>query len=244
MLIGVLHEYSQIAGPRDADIWDLAKDAAGAFTFLGIYMIFDGKMKTAWDKWGRKMKLLIFACAVFLVLLTLTPVALWAGAYINRDAEFPVICDFESAWESRFLRTQDAVLERIPAPYEGKSNTTNTVGKLTFYRAEYPKLAIEEPYPDWTGYRFLKFTVYTELDSSVNIVIRIEDFSHNQEYNDRYNGAFSIDPGQNEIAISLDEIRKSPAGREMDMAAIRAIHLFAYRPAGEFSIYLDNFRLE
>jgi len=242
--IGGLHEYSQIMGPRDADIWDLARDAAGAITFLGLYMIYDRRMIAFWAKWDRKIKFLFYAAALLMTLSILMPSALWGGAYLYRDHNFPTICDFESVWGYKFLKTQDAELEKISTPYIAEGVAGNNVGRLTFLIAKYPGLAIEEPYPDWSGYKLLNFTVFSELDSTVKISIRIEDSLHDDDYNDRFNRTFSIDPGLNKVSIPLDEIREAPLSRDMDMTDIRAIHLFAYKPDDEFAMYLDDFRLE
>jgi hypothetical protein len=159
IVIGGLHEYSQITGPRDADIGDLARDAAGAVTFLGLYMIHDKKMNVIRGKWRDKIRLIFYAGAVIIILSILMPSALWAAAYLYRDRNFPTICDFESVWGYRFLKTRDAVLEKVFAPYIGESAEDNMVGRLLFSVAEYPALAIEEPYPDWSGYKSFNFKI-------------------------------------------------------------------------------------
>ena len=244
LLIGGLHEYSQIIGPRDADIRDLVRDAAGAITFLGLYMIYDKQMAALWEKWGRKIKIMFFMGAFILIVSMLIPSALWGGAYLYRNQNFPLICGFESIWGNKFLKTQDATIKTTLPPEKWENKIGNYVGKLTFFIAAYPGLAIEEPYPDWSGHKLLSFKVFSELDSSVRISIRIEDSQHNNDENDRFNRAFTVDPGLNKISIPLDEIRKAPTTRDMDMTDIRAIILFAYKPDKEFSLYLDDIRLE
>ena len=244
LLIGGLHEYSQIIGPRDADIRDLVRDFAGAITFLGLYMIYDKRIAVLWGKRGRKIKIMFFVGAFILIIFNLLPSALWGRAYLYRNRNFPLICGFESMWENKFLKTQDATITKTLPPEKWENMIGGYVGKLTFSIAEYPGLAIEETYPDWSGHRLLSFTLFSELDSSVKISVRIEDSQHNNDHNDRFNRAFTIDPGLNKISIPLDEIRKAPMTRDMDMMNIRAIHLFAYKPTKEFSLYLDDIRLE
>ncbi|MEE9553433.1 MAG: VanZ family protein [candidate division Zixibacteria bacterium] len=244
LLIGALHEYSQIIGPRDADIRDLVRDAGGAVTFLALYMIYDKKMMTNWRKWNRKIKPIIIIGAVSLIVSMIIPSALWGGAYLYRNQNFPTICGFESMWETKFLKTQDARLETILPPNKWKDVTDKNVGKLTFFVAEYPGFAIEEPYPDWSRHKLLNFTVFSELDSSVQISMGIEDLRHNNDFNDRFNRTFTVDPGLNKISIPLSEIRKAPASRDMDMSDVRSIYLFAYKPNEEFMLYFDDFRLE
>jgi len=243
VMVGALHEYSQISGPRDADIWDLARDVAGALTFLGLYMVHDKKINTFGVGRRKKIRLLFYAFAVIMILTISAPSLLWSAAFIYRDRIFPTICDFDSVLGNRFLKTQHAILERTVAPYEGEGKTANRVGKLEFEVAEYPGLAIEEPYPDWSDYLSFEFTVYSEMDTAVKIGVRIEDLHHNNEYTDRFNGAFIISPGKNAISIPVDRIKNGPSTREMDMKNIRAIHVFTRRPGSGFVLYFDDFRL-
>lgn len=244
IVIGGLHEYSQITGPRDADIWDLARDAAGALTFLALYMIYDKKMKSIFEKWDHIIKLILFIGAVILIVSNFTPSTLWGAAYLHRDRKFPTICDFESIWDYRFLKTQDAKLEGVTTPYIKEGETGNKVGKLKFEVAEYPGLAIEEPFPDWSGHNSFDFIIYSEMDFAVKIGVRIEDSFHNNDYNDRYNEAFMIEPGMNNISISIDKIKKGPSTRNIDMSKIRAIHIFVHKPDDQFVLHFDNFRLD
>jgi VanZ family protein len=244
IIIGGLHEYSQITGPRDADIRDLVRDAAGAVTFLGLFIIYDNKLKAIFEKRDHRIKLILFIGAVILIVSNFTPSALWGAAYLHRDRNFPTICDFESIWDYRFLKTQDAVLKRVSAPYIGGSTEDNMAGRLQFSLAEYPGLAIEEPYPDWSGHNSFDFIIYSEMDFAAKIGVRIEDSFHNNDYNDRYNGAFMVEPGMNNISISIDKVKKGPSTRNMDMNKIRAIHIFVHKPDEEFVLYFDNFRLD
>lgn len=244
VVAGVLHEYSQIIGPRDADIRDLAKDAAGAITFLGLYMVYDKKITVFGRKLGQDLKILILAIAALLILAVMAPIAVWGGAYLYRNHSFPTICDFESFWEIKFLKTEDTVLEPVVAPYANEYGTKNNVGKLIFLKGEYPGIAIVEPYPDWSGYESFDFIVFSELEYPVLLSVRIEDSMHNENYSDRFNRTITVYPGLSDISILLDDIRKGPATRDMDMADIQAIHIFVHNPDKEFALYFDDFRLE
>ena len=226
-VIGILHEFSQIIGPRDADVWDLGRDISGAASFLGLRLIYDRKMKDSLMNRYRRIKSLIVFVVLILILINLIPIVAWGGAYVYRDRKFPVICGFESVWENKFLNTQNAEIRQTLPPENWDNSGGGRVGKLTFFKAYYPGLEIEEPYPDWTGYDIFTFKVFMEMDSAVCLTVRIEDSYHNNDYEDRFNRTFIIETGLNKISIPLREIRTAPATRDMDMSEIRAIQLSA-----------------
>jgi hypothetical protein len=75
-------------------------------------------------------------------------------------------------------------------------------------------------------------------------VVRIDDAHHNSKYDDRYNGAFEIRPGLNQISIDLRQVRDAPLVRSMDMTAVRYLYIFTYEPPESLVLYLDEIRLE
>jgi hypothetical protein len=242
--IGLLHEFSQIIGPRDADIWDFGRDISGAVSFLGLRLFYDRKMRDSLTGRYRRIRVLIAFMIFILISINLIPIIAWGRAYVYRNRNFPLICGFESTWEEKFLNGRDAEIRRTRPPENWGNGEDRHVGKVTFLSAIYPDLEIEEPYPDWTGYDFFVFEVFMEMDSTVYLTVRIEDFYHNDEYEDRFNRTIVVEPGFNRISIPLGEIRTAPATRNMDMSNIRSIHLFVYRPSEEYVLYFDNFRLE
>jgi len=241
VIIGALIEYIQVFGPRDADLWDLVRDAAGAFSFLGVYAAADQQLAR---KWSRTARLLIRAVSILVLLAALTPLALWAGAYLHRDAIFPKLLTFDSVLESKFLTVRNAEVARVSPPSGFTSCEGGTVGKLIMHPDTYCGFRIAEPCPDWSGFSFLRFDIYNEIDSTVNLVIRIDDIHHNSQYEDRYNRAFRITPGLNRISVDLQEVRVAPSSREMDMTAIQYIYFFTYMPKEPVTLYIDNVTLQ
>lgn len=239
--IGAMLELLQIAGPRDADPWDLVRDIAGAVSFLGVYLTFDKPVRAVLSKAARR---LIRYVAILVFLGSLVPIGWTAGAYLHRDASFPKLLTFESIWELRFLTDRDAKIESVISPDGFTTADGHSVGKLTMTTGEYCGFRIAEPYPDWTGYNYFRFDVYSEIDSIITLAVRIDDAHHNQEYVDRYNAGFEIRPGVNRISIDLDDVRYAPSTRAMDMTQIRYIYFFTYMPKEELILYIDNVRLE
>jgi hypothetical protein len=244
-LIGLVTETIQVIGPRDADIRDQVRNVIGIVVFLGAYLTFDRKMNADIARWGKHAKSLIRAVIVVILVVSVTPMILWAKAYQHRDNLFPVLCGFES-WETRrFVFPHTADVKAVPPPPAWRSNQSSLAGRVTFQLSgTYPGFKLEDPVPDWTGYGLLSFDVYSDLDTAAKLTISIAEHRHLRVYEDRFNQRFVVAPGTNRVEILLDSVKQSPATREMNMAEIAHINIFAYRPSDTFSLYFDNFRLE
>ncbi|MCD6161706.1 MAG: VanZ family protein [candidate division Zixibacteria bacterium] len=244
IMLGVMLEYLQISGPRDADIWDVVRDIIGAIIFLGAYLICDGKMAGLFKDRNKKFMIILAAGLLMLIIFSILPAAIWGSAYLYRNWNFPIICGFESILENKFLEPQDAKLEITALPEGWQNIKGEQAGRLTFLPAEYPGLNIKEPYPDWTAYGTFCFSIYSELEKPIALHIRIDDLHYNQTWEDRFNYSFTVLPGFNQIDISIEEIRQGLVNREMDMTAIAAVLLFAHNPPDTFSFYIDDIMLK
>jgi hypothetical protein len=243
--IGLITELAQIIGPRDADFWDQVRNTVGIVIFLGAYLIFDRKMREPLQGLGRRTIPLIMGVVAVLIVVVLVPVTLWVDAYAFRNEQFPVICNFSSRRELKFIRTHHATVRRISAPRGWSTANGGDVGEVTFKPpVEYPGFIIDDPFEDWSGYSALTFDTYSELDTVITLHMTIEDNVHNQMYSDRFNYSFKVAPGPNRITVPLDIVREAPAGRSMDMSRIANINIFAYRPTVPFVVYFDRFVLE
>lgn len=243
LALGAAFEIYQIWGPGDPDILDFTRDVAGAFPALVFVMSFDRGFRWLWNPSGKKWRHYMRWGALVIWVAAFIPVGLWGAAYLERETIYPTILSFESPLDLKFALTRNARLETVK-PTPRWHRTSDKVGKLTFSRGDYPRLAIREPYPDWSGYRFLKIDLFSPEPDSVKLAIRIDDSHHNGAFPDRFNRAIFIGPGENEIAISLDDVRQAPAKREMDMTSIRNLILFTSGNTREFSLYIDSLRLE
>lgn len=243
-LVGTLSEIMQINTNRDADINDFLRDVGGAISFLSLYVTYDPRLKEVRRKWGRKLTFWAWGISLLFITICSLTIGLVTVAYIERYQAFPIICDFEHGWQERFLILCDAELKLVPAPSGWKGAGQGHVGRVVFNHATYPGFHIKEPYPDWRNYSTLAFEIYSELDTTVTLNVRVDDSHHRGLYQDRYNTVIRINPGLNRINIPLAKVQNGPKSRKMDMIAIRAIGLFASRPPAPFTLYLDNFRLE
>lgn len=246
LIIGATAELLQIVGPRDSDPVDLLRDATGALAFLGVRATLDGRLSTGLAGRGRWVVPCIRLASVLLLGATFLPVVWWGWAYVGRDRAFPVLCDFGSAWSRGFVDARGVRLQSSGPPASWRTLDEQRVGKLEFSASgyAYPGVGLDEPYPDWSAHRSLKFRVFSENPEPLPLHLRINDREHDQRYADRFNREVRILPGANQFVIPLSEVRDAPATREMDMTQIRQVILFADHPAKPFTIYLEGFWLE
>jgi len=78
----------------------------------------------------------------------------------------------------------------------------------------------------------------------VRLVIRIHDSKHNQQYNDRFNRGIDIKQGENRVRIPLENIRTSPAFRDLNMKEIAGMILFAANIEQPVDFYISNIWLD
>ncbi len=242
LLTEVLQSFTET---RQSEISDIVHDLVGAMCGLAMFFTYDqqllGKL-AEWRDFPRHR--IIRLCVVVVLGITLVPVLGWTYAYWDRASRFPSLLKFSSSWEMKFVRTSESKLQVVVPPQGWNKSVEDKVGLVVFHPKTYPGIRIDEPYPDWQGYTSLHIEVFSELPALQLIVIRIDDLSHNNEHADRFNKVITIVPGLNHINISLEDIRQAPVGRELDLSAIKAVILFAVSPPEEFSLYLDDFRLE
>ncbi|NMT64499.1 VanZ family protein [Marinobacter orientalis] len=100
---------------------------------------------------------------------------------------------------------------------------------------------------DWRGYRHLIVTMYNPQRHSMTLNLRINDVKHDlgdNAYNDRFNIRLELPPGEHSFRLDLDRIRDAPAGRRMDMGAVRRLGLFVSGLTEPKTVYLRDIRLE
>jgi hypothetical protein len=157
--------------------------------------------------------------ALLLALLALVPVALplvfSAAAYWQRSAQLPLLWQVRSTPDRYFV-----------------SRHSNSI-------------AIDEPYPDWRGYRELVIEIHNPGAQSVAVTVRVHDARHNNQFSDRYNRTFVLPPMQRTtLRMALTDIERAPDGRAMDMAHIAGVIVFADGATPESAFRLLVVRLE
>lgn len=242
ILIGIATEIIQSYVGRDAELADVYRDALGAFAFLCVAMTFDNRLR--WDfRTGHFARWAVRLAAPLLIVLVFGPAIKWGVSYAYRDMQMPVVGSFNSKVMRQFMRTAGCKLE-VTQPPEQWYGMKERVGQLTFYPGTYPGILFRELSPNWSAYDSLIFEIYSELEDTVSVELRVNDRHHNEKYSDRFNQVLKIRPGINHVGIPLEKVREAPASRSMDMTDMGTIVLFAYKTTDTFSLYLSDLRLE
>jgi hypothetical protein len=243
--LGAITEALQVfQGNRESSIGDFLRDGAGAAAFLLLSSVGWPQRATAGPRSVRGRVRAVLVGALLLV-ASAAHLGMTTAAYVARDRAMPTLLAFDGTWwERRFVELGDSVLTARTRPPGLEVSSDEPLARLDLKPGEYPGVGIVEPHPDWSGYRRLAFTIVSDRDRPLTLVIRVHDAAHDQRYEDRFNRALSVAPGVNRFAIPLDDIRRAPDRREMDMRRIRGVLLFAYQRTQPTHVYLGPIRLE
>jgi len=232
--IAIITECIQAFIPdRYFQLADILNDTVGASVFLAFVSSFHNVLPGRYTALYRKG---------LIILLTLPSIPIATSAYDTWDMtrEFPVLSSFESPlemsrWTNKESKIERTKLNTIDGDYSLKAD-------LLF--GNYPGISMDYLTNNWRGYSSMSFEVFLEGTTPLDMTVRINDRTHNDEFNDRFNKRVQLLPGENHICIQLDEVRKAPLGREMDMSAITNICIFACNLKTPRTVYFDNFRLK
>jgi hypothetical protein len=244
-VLSLVSEAAQVLQPgRHASIGDAVSNLTGAVCFIAIAASLRPEVWKGLGRDGPVAARLVLTGAVLALALAALPLAGAAWSYGMRAAAFPMLADLTKSWQRPFLGVGRSELARVAAPVAWSGMAGSQVARLTFLDAPWPGFTLREPYPDWSGYEALRFQVWSELETPVEIVLRVDDTHRRRAHQDRFNGSFIVTPGFNDFAVPLSTIARGPRGRTLDLSDIRQIVLFSRRPEEPFELYFSRLWLE
>lgn len=93
---------------------------------------------------------------------------------------------------------------------------------------------------NWQGFKRLFISVYSPDDEKLDLVCRVHDSEHTNQYADRFNRRFVLEKGWNDLIIPLADIQRAPVTRLLNMDKIESLGLFVVKQKKERIIYIDN----
>ena len=232
--LGALSEVAQVFTSRDASLHDLVADASGAAGFLFVILAVSHS-----GPGSSKRRGLYFLSGVLILGWSLFPLGKVTAGYLKRNNIVPVLVQFDSPLLHQFVRRQNLELEILHMP-PGQGR----MAAVTFGSGRWPGVAFHDLWPDWRGYSTLIIKISFDEATPLELNIRVHDRDHNNEHTDRYNNTFTLQPGVQELGISLNTIEKAPRDRLMDMSQIAEIILFGRASDAGRTFRIQEIRLE
>lgn len=244
LFLGVVTEILQIPAGRDASVADALRDVIGALAFLGIFAVFDAKVRVL----SRARAIRFTAAAIGLISLGVAagPVARAAIKYQERDHRFPVLADFSRHYDRYFIMQNWSEFSpaKLPAPWAAAPDESAL--RVRLFDGPYPGLDFIELPPDWSSYSTLAVDLTNPTPLNLQLVLRVHDAAHNNQPADRFNQLFELPAGTRKVLrIPLREIAGGPAARKLDLRQVAGMIIFRTQdssPAGE--LYLSRVWLE
>ena len=241
--LGFVTEVAQIPAGRDASWLDVRSDLLGAVSFVALWAAFDPPARMRFASMRRRGAALLVGVALLGYLFA--PVAQSIVEYSRRRSQFPVIADFSRRPDMYFTWCSNVVVDFTPLPAALSATRGESAAHVRFLPHPYPGLNFHEPWSDWRGYASLAIELANPAQRPLELVVRVHDARHNNEFNDRYNKRITLPAGARDVfRFPLKDIRSAPAGRVMDLANIRGVIVFRANDSPPDEMYVSRLWLE
>ena len=153
--------------------------------------------------------------------------------------DFPLINSFERHFETARWEDLGSKITRTSVyATHGMFSLEINLGS-----GKYPGISTQYFFRNWQDYETLAFDIFLAENGPLEIVVRINDKEHNNDYYDRYNKTIELKPELNEVAIPLKDVMNSPKKRTMNMNNIARILIFSRDLKRKRTFFIDNIRL-
>lgn len=228
---GLLSEVIQKPLRRDASWEDVFADAVGVICALALHAALD--RRNALRAPGRGALLVVFAVGICIFLMPIVNMTL---AYMHRSKHFPVIATFDSPIQQLWV-----------VGYGVNREVRDGALEVRFVSKRFPGIAFFEPVADWSRFQTLVIDVENPEDEVLNLGLHIYDEGRHRgrRYADRFNRSFQLAAGERRvIRVPLEDIRRGPKDRLMNMTRISNVTLLRSEPGGSQRFRLHQVRLE
>ena len=241
LVLGIGTEWLQYYLPeRHVSVTDVLRDAAGALLGLAIVALAERR--------GSRNRI-VGSYATMCALAALAVLA-WeplrcARVYAERARSFPTLAPMGALADAQFLAGRSATVSRATLPAAWRRAGEEPALRLSYAPGARPALELAEPTSDWHGHAVLALDVTNPAGQPASFILRVLDRRHDWSHEDRLNLPVTIPPStRTTVRVALSAISTAPAGRDMDLAAIANVMLFATRPLPGDAFYVSRIWLE
>jgi hypothetical protein len=239
VLLGLATEIAQKFTARDPSWFDLRSDALGAAAFCSLFAAFDRRIS------GSAMRICAALVGVALLIFHSLPLARVGLAYAHRNQAFPTLFDAEDPRADKFVAPLRSEIEYIALPPMFAKQANEPTLHVRFTSGPWPGLDLDEPCPDWSGYRTLMLDLANPSDAELSLAIRVHDRRHDWSFEDRFNHSFTLAPHtRTTYAIAIADIERGPAARRLEMREVADVMLFATEANTGRDLYVSRIWLE
>lgn len=234
--LSLLSELAQVPTNRDASFDDIISDWLGAAGFVCIASVFSRSLSIAKSRRGYLVLL-----GIVFITWPLLPLAKVSVAYAERAQMLPSLTRFDSRFAAILYQTQNAELTKQ------KNNKSGSVSaNILLQDGRWPGISFNELWPNWQPYDELIIGLENPGTDKLAINVRVHDREHrgDQRYDDRFNRRVELAPGFQQIRIKLADVRDAPSSRQMNMANIEGLILFATNSETGRRFVLHEIRLD
>lgn len=215
VILGAATEGLQWLLGRDADPNDVLRDLTGSAVTASLWLFIS--LSSIPGPAARAARALAVIACMGALAYWGSPLLECARAYWSRSAEFPVLARFHGDRDLYFVTTRVRDARIVPPG----------ALRLVLDSGPWPGVTLDEPVPDWSPYRTLALDVSNPGTTALPLQLRVDDRTHNGQFDDRFNTTFALPPGARQtLRISLETIARGPRARRMDLSHIARLILF------------------
>jgi hypothetical protein len=149
-------------------------------------------------------------------------------------SRFPVLASFASVEELARWKTHGATIERAERDGEAVGRILPTAGD------EFPGAEFIPVVADWRAWH--KVIVDLAVDQETTLYATVRDQRREQGYAERFNDERRLTPGRHRWEWKLDDLARTPGGRNLDLSRIDSINLYVNQ--NQSNVRIDVFRIE
>ncbi len=225
--LGLAIEILQSLTGRDASWSDVLADTLGAAA--GLLAL------TAWQLRKRRRPACWFAAAASTAILIIgcQPLRQQLATQLEAQRALPVLLGDATPRALLNIEQRSATIQRMPPHW-----------RIQFQDGlPWPGITFEGWPRDWRHYRALALDLQNPDKNAVEIGLVVRDAQDSNSYDNRFNTAFPLAAQEHRvITLPLEEVARTPGGRQLDLGAIRSVSIFRTQGPGR-SLLVREMRL-